>query len=420
MDYSDDNCLYEFTPAQVTRMFAQYTLYRIGRQDITLQDSVTSGPTDMLQHELQTYVLQVPSGSNVECTSEASDTFGDVDIYMRDGATPDISTNNFGCTSQSVGSSEACSMLSQTGRVYVSAYAYRGTGGVAMTCSGTGIVDTVLELSSGVSSPPFDLVANGEKVLTLQIGDPDTQVVCLLEPSTDSATIFVRFDQPPDPNTNDYECTTSGLSSCTVVNPTDAQTLWVLVTSSVAVSGLSVICSIGSAPIPLENGVSSEPISLSTGMVQSYIYDVTPGSTVSCQIEPIDPLSLGDADLFLQYDAEADIVNLAYACASLGETSVEGCVLDVPEGVSTIWATVEAWEAFQDVFITCTSEFSLSAITLIDGQPSDPLSLPALETQTYRLVVTQGPNVICATDHLVEDYNYYYYSSADADLYVSG
>ena len=92
----------------------------------------------------------------------------------------------------------------------------------------------------------------------------------------------------------------------------------------------------------------------------------------------------------------------------------DGCpFVDVPDGASTLWATIYAYSIVEDTTITCSTEDSVGLIRLFDGQAATPISLSAGTMQTFQLAAPPGENVICETRLLSASF------FADADLYVS-
>jgi hypothetical protein len=392
MDYSDDNCLYEFTENQVNRMQAQFGLYRSElRQDITLMNGVTSDPTDMRRYEFQTYVLAAPVGARVECASSSEG--GDIDLYMRDGEPPVLSTNSLDCFGESGNSNEACSILANTGFAYVSIYGFKRTDGAVVTCT-TSELETATEITSGISSEPFDVRPNEEKVFTLLIEDPNARVACFLEsnnPSEDT-NVFLRFNQPPDFNTNNYDCQSSGSEICSVANPGDAAVLWATVTSSSLVNDLSFACfsTVPDPEIMLSPNVRTDLISLDAFEEQSFLLLPAPGASVTCQVATG---STGSGNMFLRWSSEPDLSSGTYDCSVFDLT--RSCTVTDP-GLATpkLYVTIETFGAGLDnLELECSVDFP--SISLQDGVATEPFDLFDSASETFDVQISRGDNITC-------------------------
>jgi hypothetical protein len=138
---------------------------------------------------------------------------------------------------------------------------------------------------------------------------------------------------------------------------------------------------------------------------------VLPNTRAACRLD--ESSDLGDADLYLRFSNPPDPDNALFDCASSDVGSKESCSVDVPEGVSQIWAVMQAYSLVEHVVITCASETTVSLIRLVDGVDSAPLSLSANMTQVFQLRAREESNVICEM-HLSTPNK-----ARDADLYVS-
>jgi hypothetical protein len=392
MDYSDDFCLYEFTENQLTRMQAQFSLYRSGqRQNIALTDAVTSQPTDMQRYELQTYVLNSSEGARVDCASDAAGG-GNIDIFMRDGEPPVISTDSVDCAAETDRSRESCSIRAETGVTYVSIYGYRRTDDVVVTCTASAI-DTPTELANGVFSESFDVRQDETKVFTLQVDDPNARVVCLLESDMpdEDLNFFLRFNQPPDTNTNDYECQSSGAETCSVMNSGEASVLWATVTSSSLANDLSFACysTVPDPAIMLFPNVPTDPISLGPFEAQSFVSLPAQKSVVICQAIT----GVGSGNMFLRWNAEPDLSSGTYDCSVFDLT--RSCTVRDP-GVATprLFVTVETFgSGLIFLELECTADFN--SMPIQDGIPTEPFDLLEGEGTTFDLQIGRGDDITC-------------------------
>jgi len=391
MDYSDDFCLYEFTANQITRMHAQFNLYRSGfRQNIALMDGVSSQPTDIRQYELQTYILNSSEGARVECTSNGDG--GDIDLFMRDGEPPVISTDSFDCAEENDGSRESCSIRTETGVTYASIYGYRRTDSAIVTCTASAI-DTPTVLANGVFSESFNLRADETAVFTLQVDDPDARVVCLLESNTPSEDLMfsLRFNQPPDTNTDDYECQSSGENTCSVVNEGGASVLWATVTSSSRANNLSFGCysSVPGPAIMLFPNVPTEPISLGPFEARTFVSLPAPKSVVTCQATT----GVGSGNMFLRWNSEPDLSSGTYDCSVL-DLGRSCTVRDPGVATPTLFVTVETFgTGLSFLELECTADFN--SIPIQNGIATEAFDLINGVGETFDLEIDRGDVITC-------------------------
>ena len=391
MDYSDDRCLFEFTESQIDRMKAQYNLYRRGnRQVVDLSNGVESTPTDMEQYELQTYKMNAPIGNRVECSSSATD--GDIDMYVSDGKAPILMLEDFNCASQSFDSMESCSILanSNVGAIYVSIYAYKATVQAVVTCT-TSELEASAALQNGQIAGPFALGANEESLFTLDVSGSEFRVVCILEGGTGDETFSLRFDQPPDLNTFDYDCISFGPGRCTVVNSRGRSTLWAAVTASAGSIVLYFGCyrSLPNEPILLSPSTPTDAITLGTYEAQTFLISPPSGSVVTCETFS----SSGSGNMFLKWNSAPDLSIADYDCSDFGLT--RPCIVTEPGWVmSSLFVVVEAFQnGLSSLEVACDVEFQFTPIQ--DGVPTEPFDLLEGEQRTFSLAVNRGETIVC-------------------------
>jgi hypothetical protein len=92
----------------------------------------------------------------------------------------------------------------------------------------------------------------------------------------------------------------------------------------------------------------------------------------------------GDADLYLCWDTPPDIEGILYDCSSIEAGSVERCTVNDLGIASTLYVSVEAFDAFNDLTVTCGISSS-PIVSLVDGIASAPFSLQVYESQTYSM-----------------------------------
>lgn len=110
MDYSNNECMFEFTPDQRDVMDACWDVYRLGndsREPIELTLGETSASLDLAPEERQIYVIQNVTRL-VTCTTSGNPE-GDVDLYLRMNEPPLFSQRRDLCSGTSVDNTESCS-----------------------------------------------------------------------------------------------------------------------------------------------------------------------------------------------------------------------------------------------------------------------------------------------------------------------
>jgi hypothetical protein len=386
---------------------------------ISLTDGVPADPIGLEDFELQSFTLMVEPGARTTCSIEGSD--GDADLYLRYNEESDLGAGLYDCGSFNIGSIETCTVrdFGSGGVLWATVGAFGAFTDLTITCTSE-LLGPAIALDDGVESGPYSLMELEILHLTLVV-EPDDRVLCTTTGDGGDVDLVLSLGREVDVLNFVYACYSETFGSeetCAVVVPDGVSVLWVALLGFSATDDVFVTCTRmelppAPPPISLTEGTASDALSLDVGLSQSYTYPVVPQTRVTCQLETTSLDSLGDADLYLRFDQAPDVANFVYDCVSADTASQETCALDVPEGVSTIWATIQAYSMFEDVFITCTSEDKVALIQLVNGQTSAPFSLPTDSTQAFQLTAPEGPWVVCETQLLVDD------DSADADLYVS-
>jgi len=114
MDYSDDICLYDWTPGQIQVMHANIEFYRSQRRPVfnpvRLVNDTWSKNYTMARYFVREFYIDAPNTSTVFCDTSAVG--GDIELFMNwDG-----SLVSFDCASYEDGSYEACNIGPKTGR----------------------------------------------------------------------------------------------------------------------------------------------------------------------------------------------------------------------------------------------------------------------------------------------------------------
>jgi hypothetical protein len=110
MDYSNDECMYEFTVGQRLVMEAVWDIYRLGndaeRAEIVLTQGESSDPLYLGPEERQVYKIDISSiAGDITCAISGRE--GNADLYMSLDSTPRFNRRDC-CVSRSSGSNESC------------------------------------------------------------------------------------------------------------------------------------------------------------------------------------------------------------------------------------------------------------------------------------------------------------------------
>ena len=383
---------------------------------IALTDGVPSNPFSLNDLFVQSFTLNVEPGARTTCSTEGFD--GDADLFLRYNEESDLDAGLFDCVSVYDGSFENCTLrdAGTGGVLWATVGAFNAFTELTITCTSE-LVGPPITLESGVPSGPYSMAEAEILDLVITVA-PDERVLCDTTGVGD-ADLVMASGREVDIYNFVHDCISESFDAeetCAVVVPDGVSVVWVAIIGFNATEEVVITCSRSELPPPpppvsLIEGTESDPISLEVALSQSYTYPVTPGTRATCELNSTN--FIGDADLYLRFDQAPDVADSQFDCVSADTFSQESCSLDVSDGVSTVWATIYAYSLVENVTITCSSEDKVALIQLIDGQESNPLSLPAFTTQTYQLAAPAGDNVFCETRLLVPD------EFADADLYVS-
>ena len=113
MDYSNNACMFKFTPHQKATMEACWEVYRLGnsdRPDIELTIGVPSASMDLAPLENQMFILPDFDGV-VKCTTRADSSEGNLDLYLTVNDRVSFNSRSDYCASVASGNSESCKSL---------------------------------------------------------------------------------------------------------------------------------------------------------------------------------------------------------------------------------------------------------------------------------------------------------------------
>jgi hypothetical protein len=241
-----------------------------------------------------------------------------------------------------------------------------------------------------------------------------TRAICETACDNGDADLYLRWNAEPDFDMFLYDCVSAGtgsIESCAVEDPGLATVLWVTIVPHISFTDATITCrSLPTvSPIALTDASSSSPLSLSTGLSQTFVLNVQSlSSTVVCETL----CDNGDADIYVSVDAEADISSGLYDCSSTGSTSVEECIVSDLEEVTLLFVTVSAFVSFEDLALTC---FSITEIVelrpmldLADGVQSESFALLTNQVQELSLQTDPSSDAACTI----------FGDNGDADLFV--
>jgi hypothetical protein len=275
MDYSDDNCMYEFSPGQAVAMKAQYELYRMGglreREDLSVGDGIPTDPLSLFLGEVQIFIFAAAPGIRRRVTCSTAGDNGDADLYMRSSSPPDLTEQFYDCESFNDFSNEVCFIDNGKGSIYVAVYAYAGFDNVVLTCVSSQPTPqpmipppvTSILLKNGVASKPISVATGEEQSFTLDV-TPGSWVTCETtgEPTGD-ADLYVRYNAEPVIADGIYDCTsyssTDSNEACALIAPSDASVLWATIQGWSAAENVILTCTSVSPDQPGDGSGQGDP-----------------------------------------------------------------------------------------------------------------------------------------------------------------
>jgi hypothetical protein len=243
---------------------------------------------------------------------------------------------------------------------------------------------------------------------------PGTRAICETAGDNGDADLYLRWNAEPDVDLFLYDCVSAGtgsVESCIVEDPGLATVLWATILPHSSFTDVTITCRSTSAvsTITLTEASSSNPLSLSTGLSQTFVLNIqSVSSAVVCETL----CDNGDADIYIRVDAEPGISSGLYDCSSAGSTSIEECIVPDLEEATLLFVSVLAFAAFEDLTLTCSSITEIMearpVLDLTDGVQSESFSLPANQVQQLTLQTDRSSDAVCTT---IGD-------NGDADLFV--
>ena|GEM_PF-983334 len=269
------------------------------------------------------YSLQVPAGQT-RLSVALSEGTGDADLYLRHGATPDLTT--YGCRSTGVGNLESCVVTApQAGTWYVMLRGYKAFSGARLV--GT-VVPPVTALING--QPVANLSAAKDVMLfyTLEVPAQQTSLKVTLTGGTGDADLYVK--RGGQPTTTSYDCrswVSGNAETCTVTAPA-AGTYYVMVRAYAAFSGITLLAQTVSGAeqaVPLTNGQEVSDLYSDTGGPFLFRLDV-PQAVATLRFE-VESLFSGSFDMTVKYGSPP--VGADHDCS---ESSTAGsCTFEEPQ-----------------------------------------------------------------------------------------
>jgi hypothetical protein len=398
-------------------MKAMYQSHRIPREDLALVNGVASDALSLWEGQLQSYIMEVEPSSRVECaTTSGLDDSGDADLYLRMNQYVDISRGLYDCSSESESTSlESCrTYAAASSTVVVSLHAWKSFEDVSLMCTGV-VVDAPLTLNYEEPSAPFSLAV--DEYVSFLIAPPSIGIggtaMCQTTGLNGDADLLLRWNAEPSASTAD--CISNFEESeetCAAEIPDNEAVLWVQVVAYAAFTDLVVECFV-TATLPvvrLAAGVPSDPVTLNAQQVQKHFLSIQSEARVSCEVSA--SAGTGVMSLNWQEAVSGYGLNLSGVCQTAFDSPCE--VVD--QGFySVLWVTVRADTAVQGMSVTCTSAFAQAPI-LLNGVPSNPISLTEAQTKVYQFEVSRGINTTCVTTAVGGDLDLYVRFSTPPDL----
>ncbi|MFY2559110.1 PPC domain-containing protein [Corallococcus terminator] len=269
------------------------------------------------------YSLQVPAGQT-QLSVALSEGTGDADLYLRHGATPDLT--NFACRSSNGGNAESCVVSApEAGTWYVMVRGYKAFSGVKLV--GT-VVPPVTALING--QPVLNLSAAKDVMLfyTLEVPAQQTSLKVTLTGGTGDADLYVKRGGLP--STTSYDCrswVSGNAETCTVTSP-PAGTYYVMVRAYAAFSGITLLAQTVSGAeqaVPLTNGQEVSKLDSRTGGPFLFKLEVPPAvATLRFEVP-----SLFAGSFFMSVKYGSPPVGTDYDCYQTSTGA--GCTYEEPQ-----------------------------------------------------------------------------------------
>jgi len=249
---------------------------------IPLADSVASDPITLDAGDMLVYSLGIDSeGTRVTCELVGDN--GDLDLFLVFGDEPYIGSGPTACSGVSLSSVETCIVESPTGasNLFITVQAFAGATNAVLTCFAVATQSTTIALSNGIDSDPVTVEAFGAQSYTLDVPQGTERASCTAS-AIGEGNFYLRWGSLPDLASSLYDCFDAGFTrACEVMEPPVGETvLWVLVdTTFSGLQDLIVSCTSSSAAMTsLTDGVTSEPVFLSSIQTQVYTLEVLRGA----------------------------------------------------------------------------------------------------------------------------------------------
>lgn len=356
MDYSSNECMYEWTQGQVDVMHANLEYYRQGggvpsqAETVQLDLGEYSEEFSMLEGESREFFVNVPSTSDLLCKLAADN--GDVDLAL----VWDAGSSN--CLSRLGGSNDACIIASGTGRANILVSAFYTTFNFTIYCNSVAR-NTELEVAVGALKTGINVAEGTLQPYSIRFGGLSfLESVGTLDcwtNSTGSADVdlFIRMGSIAPGLSASFDCISalqgSAAERCGLFPLVNSTSYYAFVFSAdTSPADIELGCNVlPLAATELTSGVQSAEYDIYQGQELYFYLNVTSVSTVACNLEG----DTGDADLYMGWDhPKVDLL-----CESESETSVESCSIDAATGVA--FASVIGYRESADITITCNVDY---------------------------------------------------------------
>ena len=418
MDYTSDECQFQWTQGQVNVMHACLDAYRSSDDDrpisappITLEDGIPSEPSSLAFGRLRSFQLpNVPPESTVFCQATADN--GNLELLVNwDGSLTD-----FDCQAASFSTSETCFTSSSTGgTVYAMVYASFTVADFSVNCQTLRTENDIALDSDGVLFN-FQVSNNTLQPFTLDTS-PDTElktVECQVATTLDSGSVSVVLAMGWDASMNtkernsacvDIKDTNGGVSplilGCKLdFDLADTAYIWVSTVGieSPSPSDLSISCSKDTTTgvIQLTDGMdTSDTYSLAAaGEGKLFFLPVPqPVGYVACTATA----SNGNLGLEMMW-ASTDVGEDCQRLGGSGEPE-QRCTIGPGSGLAL--ATVVAVDTGNvDFTIRCT--FQAPQRLVANGQTTTKMDIRSKEMKVFSVDVPSVSYVKCETSILFD------------------
>lgn len=326
------------------------------RLPTALTSGVGVGPLGFSVGNTQWYVIQVPANAS-QLTITTSGGTGDVDLYVRQGALPTIST--FDCASESPTTAEQCGLANPpAGAYYVMLFAFATYSGVTLTATVT--TSSLITVETQPADTARSGVAFARQPVT-RLRDANNAFLLI---AGVSVTASVASGPGSLTGTTAMLTDANGMIAWPDLTLTGAGTHMLQFAAPGYIPGTSAAIAL---PTPIGSSAPVGGLGGAAGGTHWYVYTVAAGDPM---LSVATSGGTGDVNLYLRYNALPNTAT--FDCSGTGGTTTEQCDIALP-AAGTWYVLVHGATAYSGVSVSVPTA---GACTLATPGDADGDRLP--------------------------------------------